>query len=116
MQWRQGTRELDWGWRDVVMHALASNASVHARPCIYCHLDASADNDALRELRFVPADTTQLAAIFEAFNEGAALNPDPVNEMEGEGDWVFNDDEVYGAMGANPGLHGAANEAFVRNS
>jgi len=101
--WRpaNGGETQAWAWREVVMHAEASDEAVHARPCLYCHL-TGADEETLRELRFVPKEGAVVHALFSAFNQGAELNPDPIDhDNDDEGDWIFNHAEVYGANGHN---------------
>ncbi len=50
--------------------------------------------DSLSEIRFVPADDAAINAIFTAMSDGAALNPDPEEDAEGAGEFVFDEDEV----------------------
>ncbi len=84
-------------------HALArdtSNADVIPRPCIYCQLDDP--NDELHEVWFVPEDDpATLDDMFAAFTYSASLNPDPVEEDEGN--FYYNEDEVGHASNAVPG-------------
>lgn len=81
------------------MHAVASEAGLYSEPCLYCQLDEEDEEENIVELCFVPPTHGEdaLSALFEAFNQGASLNPDPVQpDQEGEGDWIFNEVEVYG--------------------
>jgi len=74
-------------------HALAretSGSDFISQPCIYCQIDDSSDE--YHEARFIPEDSTSLDQIYAAFSECASLNPDPIEEEEGE--WIYNEDEV----------------------
>jgi hypothetical protein len=76
----------------ITLHAVCRDTNLFPLPCIYCQLDS----EELRELRFVPIDSSNLYEIYQAFCEGAALNPDL--EQEGEGDFVFNPEEVAAGL------------------
>jgi nucleotide-sensitive chloride channel 1A len=79
----------------IMCHALAREPSFHfTKACVYCQLDS--DDEQFHELRFVPQQQQQLDAIYKAFSECAALNPD--EELEGEGDFIYNEDEVQQGM------------------
>ena len=72
-------------------HNIASDAHEHPEE------DESDDNDpydAACELRLVPADESSLSAMFAALSDGAALNPDPMDDQEDAGDFIFNEEEV----------------------
>ena len=58
--------------------------------------DGMADDpfDEVSEIRFVPADDAAINAIFTAMSDGAALNPDPEEDAEGAGEFVFDEAEV----------------------
>jgi len=90
-------------FHNLMCHAIAksNNSSDFPQACLYCQLDSE---DEIHELRFVPEsdpnamDATGASGILEsmykAFSECALLNPDP--ELEGEGDFIFNEDEILG--------------------
>jgi len=95
-----------------------------SHPCLYCQLDVEMNEEEeqgeeneegknesnghqngnnnsnnnnvnisnVSELRFVPQNVSMLDTMFKAFSKGAELNPD--EESEGEGDLIYNDDEV----------------------
>lgn len=97
----------------LMCHAISREPTTHfSHSCIYCQLDI--DDPNYFEARFVPEgtnsffdfseikltlsslDSSSLTNIYEALCECAALNPDPVEEDEGE--FFFNEDEVnFGA-------------------
>jgi hypothetical protein len=77
----------------ITCHAVARAHSFEgfAQACLYCQFDTDADE--FYDARFVPEDASALDNIYKAFSEGAALNPDPIEETEG--DFYFNEEEVY---------------------
>ena len=72
-----GGTEFAIEFRLIILHAICRDANAFPHPCIYCQLDL---NNALcetsSEIRFVPADSSSLDDMFNAFSEGAALNPE----------------------------------------
>ncbi|KAG2485070.1 hypothetical protein HYH03_016167 [Edaphochlamys debaryana] len=115
----------------IVMHAISSDPSAYARPCLYLQLDegdgdvimggmagggaaAGANGDAgaggedeeeegegeeeegSAEVRLVPTDATQVGDLFKVLCDCAALNPD--SEVEGEGDFFFDEAEVMAGL------------------
>eukprot|EP00850_Spirogloea_muscicola_P000215 SM000001S04617 [mRNA] locus=s1:1251635:1253809:- [translate_table: standard] len=119
----------------LTMHAISRDTDAYPHPCIYMQIQGREDDDedhvgingdeeaegdpmaaeaapvedlsAVKEMRLVPNDPSTLDRIFQVLCECAALNPDPVVEQEGEGEWFFNSDEVLapGAVTHNGG-HG----------
>eukprot|EP00850_Spirogloea_muscicola_P015303 SM000116S24224 [mRNA] locus=s116:131429:133672:- [translate_table: standard] len=119
----------------LTMHAISRDTDAYPHPCIYMQIQGREDDDgdhggingddeaegdpmaaealpvedlsAVKEMRLVPNDPSTLDRIFQVLCECAALNPDPVVEQEGEGEWFFNSDEVLapGAATHNGG-HG----------
>lgn len=92
---------------DIMMHALASPSEDFAKHSIYMQLDGAQagddedGNDAgPPEVRLVPAEPSQMDAIFQALCEGALANPDPDAE-EDEGDFFYDEDEVANGAAAN---------------
>jgi len=51
------------------------------------------------EARFVPSNPSLLEQMYKAFNHCASLNPDPI--QEDEGDFFFNEEEVQQGAAAN---------------
>uniref|UniRef100_A0A6B2LN43 Uncharacterized protein n=1 Tax=Arcella intermedia TaxID=1963864 RepID=A0A6B2LN43_9EUKA len=86
-----------WGYKDILMHAITTDPDFSA-PCIYCHLDGG-DEEEVNEARFVPESEADLNALFNAFSKGAELNPDEVDEDEG--DFFFNPDEIMSGLSLN---------------
>jgi len=106
----------------VTLHAVSRDGGAHPRPCLYCQVDApgegagEGDAEGFRELRLVPATDEALAALYDAFCEGVALNPDSdaSSDEGGEGSGMFFDVEevAAGALGgAGAGGAGAAGAA-----
>lgn len=78
-------------FHQIMCHALAREKSFHFNfPCVYCQLDS--EDETFHEMRFVPSNDTDLTSMYRAFSDCAAMNPDP--EEEGEGDFVFDENEV----------------------
>eukprot|EP01089_Gocevia_fonbrunei_P021711 TRINITY_DN8528_c0_g1_i1.p1 TRINITY_DN8528_c0_g1~~TRINITY_DN8528_c0_g1_i1.p1 ORF type:complete len:179 (-),score=39.94 TRINITY_DN8528_c0_g1_i1:42-578(-) len=78
----------------ILIHAVSTDTSSFPFPCIYSQL--SSDDEEYNECRFVPGNHSldSVNLIYNAMCEGAALNPDP--EEEGEGDFFYNENEVEG--------------------
>mmetsp|Transcript_3791 Transcript_3791/g.5293 ORF Transcript_3791/g.5293 Transcript_3791/m.5293 type:complete len:238 (-) Transcript_3791:408-1121(-) len=79
----------------IILHAISNDPETHSRPCIYCQLDSDSE-DLPRESKFVPSDESKLQSLFKAFCDAAALNPDPPEpgEQEGDDELIFNEEEV----------------------
>ncbi|KAH7279699.1 hypothetical protein KP509_37G032300 [Ceratopteris richardii] len=103
------------------MHAISRDPEAYPFPCIYTQIDhddefdynedESSVNQSFRdlsrvqEMRLVPSDPAVLEDLFKALCDCALLNPDQVEEAEGEGEWFFNEDEVLaGAIGHSNGI------------
>lgn len=98
------------GFLAVSLHAVSRDPEAYPSPCIYTQIengveeDESEDSDAesnetldlskVTEMRLVPSDPDQLDTLFEIFCECAELNPEPVDEDEGEHNWVFSADQL----------------------
>jgi len=97
----------------ISLHATSRDTTHFSHPCLYCQLDVEEEHNEgddeegedgevdvnqingevqYSEMRLVPQDPNTLSAIFDAFSQGAALNPD--QENEDEGNFFFNHDEV----------------------
>merc|ERR1711865_1031745 len=96
-----GGNKASFDYRAIIMHSISTDPLNYPRPCIYCQIDTDfctsvslggVEPPTVEEVRFVPADDASLAMIFDAMSKGAALNPDPVEE--GEGDWIMNDADI----------------------
>ncbi|KAL4860258.1 Chloride conductance regulatory protein ICln [Chlorella vulgaris] len=120
----------------IAMHAVATDAESSQRPCLYLQLDNGCDDggafglgsggsassgnsasgsedseeeadDLLPELRLIPAEESQLEALFQAFCEGAERNPDTSDEEEGEGaGFFYNQDEALAGAAQGMALGG----------
>ncbi|KAL6060388.1 Methylosome subunit pICln [Balamuthia mandrillaris] len=85
----------------ILLHAISRDSSAFPYPCIYCQLDSSQQGEdeeetITDEARFVVPEE-KLSSVYDAFCSCAALNPDQVEEDEGE--FVFNREEVYRGSG-----------------
>ncbi|KAL1203869.1 Chloride conductance regulatory protein ICln [Cardamine amara subsp. amara] len=94
----------------ISLHAVSRDPEAYSSPCIYTQIEVVEDEDdesdtestevldlsKIREMRLVPSDSSQLDTLFDVFCEGAELNPEPVEEEEGESghNWVFNADQM----------------------
>jgi hypothetical protein len=58
---------------NIILHAISRDTNAFPKECIYCQVD---ENSTSIEMRFVPSNRLQLDIIFQAFCEGARLNPD----------------------------------------
>ncbi|MCO5609702.1 hypothetical protein L7F22_063934 [Adiantum nelumboides] len=106
------------------MHAISRDPEAYPLPCIYTQIEAddefdygddagdelsdyqdSNDLSRVQEMRLVPSDPSVLDNLFKVLCDCALLNPDPVEEHEGEGEWFFNEEEVLaGAIGHSNGV------------
>mmetsp|Transcript_10914 Transcript_10914/g.17163 ORF Transcript_10914/g.17163 Transcript_10914/m.17163 type:complete len:157 (-) Transcript_10914:424-894(-) len=105
-------------WRQVLMHAVSRDTSYFPHPCIYCQIkddagilsngngnSAEEDNDeadvevATQDVRYVFDDPDVLAIMFTVYSQCQALHPD---QEEGEGDFMFDEDEVARGAGGIP--------------
>eukprot|EP01116_Phalansterium_solitarium_P001165 TRINITY_DN10946_c0_g1_i1.p1 TRINITY_DN10946_c0_g1~~TRINITY_DN10946_c0_g1_i1.p1 ORF type:complete len:209 (+),score=47.22 TRINITY_DN10946_c0_g1_i1:28-627(+) len=77
-------------FRTIICHAIARGGTFEhfQSPSIYCQLESTD----LYEARFVPEDSNALDTMFKAFSECASMNPDPIEEDEG--DFFYDADEV----------------------
>ncbi|KXZ42324.1 hypothetical protein GPECTOR_161g123 [Gonium pectorale] len=100
----------------VVMHAISRDPSSFAKPCIYLQLDEGSedmrmagaaeeeggegeeeeDDDIAAEVRLVPTEEGKVDELFKVLCDCAALNPD--SEVEGEGDFFFDEAEVMAGL------------------
>ncbi|PRP85635.1 hypothetical protein PROFUN_06424 [Planoprotostelium fungivorum] len=88
------------GWHidfyHITCHAVAKANSFdgQTQDCIYCQLDNEEED--YYEMRVIPTEgtATTLSTLYKAFCDVAEMNPDP--EEEGEGDFIFNEEEVNG--------------------
>ncbi|KAL3521439.1 hypothetical protein ACH5RR_019588 [Cinchona calisaya] len=96
----------------ISLHAVSRDPEAYPSPCIYTQIengieeDESEDSDSesnealnlskITEMRLVPSDPDQLDTLFEIFCECAELNPEPIDEEEGEHNWVFSADQLEG--------------------
>ncbi|KAJ3268177.1 hypothetical protein HDV01_003360 [Terramyces sp. JEL0728] len=76
----------------ILMHAISRQDPVTQKPLIYCQLDDSLCQEedlAAFEMKLLPADESQLEAIYNALAECSALHPDPQDDLDLNGDgWV----------------------------
>jgi len=94
------------------VHAISNDTSFFSYPCIYCQLES----EITPEIRLVPQQTDRLSNLYEAICAGAILNPDV--EEEGEGDFIFNKEEVeMGSRGEHffPVQNGDAMESVTHD-
>ncbi|KAG6391909.1 hypothetical protein SASPL_149673 [Salvia splendens] len=96
----------------VSLHAVSRDPEAYPEPCIYAQIENGAEEDEsedsesetddtlnlskITEMRFVPSDPNQctLDRLFTVFCECAELNPDPIEEDEGENNWIFSADQL----------------------
>ncbi len=117
----------------MLLHAIQRDPQAFPHPCIYAQLDdevaeeafatasmrqqasaaaaeeaAEADEDAadeahpISDLRFVPENAGLLDAMYHAMSECAKLNPDS-DLSDGEGDFMYNAEEIQNGFLANAG-------------
>uniref|UniRef100_A0A7S3R6W3 Methylosome subunit pICln n=1 Tax=Dunaliella tertiolecta TaxID=3047 RepID=A0A7S3R6W3_DUNTE len=99
----------------IMMHAVSRDTSSFPKPCIYIQLDDGSedmqqdegseeeedggpDADVAAEVRLVPQDSSKIDEIFKLLCDYAALNPDSDAEADGEGDFYFDEAEVYAGL------------------
>jgi hypothetical protein len=80
---------LCWHFREIALHAIARGSDAFPRSSIYCQLAVEGEGDdeeniRLQELRLVPSDDLSLAQLFDVLSQGAAMNPDPMDESDGD--------------------------------
>ncbi|XP_048588679.1 methylosome subunit pICln isoform X1 [Nematostella vectensis] len=73
----------------ISVHAICRDTAKFPHQCIYCMLDSPLegnddDEEAVGEVRFVPANISALETMFNAMSDGQALHPDPQEEEEEE--------------------------------
>ncbi|KAL2623652.1 hypothetical protein R1flu_003857 [Riccia fluitans] len=101
------------------MHAISRDTNAYPLPCIYTQIETGdsdseyeeADEDemeaalenhveedvaSVKEMRLVPRDPNILDQLFQVLCDCALLNPDPEGAPEGEAEWYFNVNEVFG--------------------
>eukprot|EP00658_Telonema_sp_P-2_P032224 TRINITY_DN23913_c0_g1_i2.p1 TRINITY_DN23913_c0_g1~~TRINITY_DN23913_c0_g1_i2.p1 ORF type:complete len:118 (-),score=21.02 TRINITY_DN23913_c0_g1_i2:99-452(-) len=62
-----------FGYEAIMMHSISTDAANFPRPCIYCQIDTEGcftvqigeEVNEVQEVRFVPADETQVGAMFD---------------------------------------------------
>ncbi|KAI5670199.1 hypothetical protein M9H77_10563 [Catharanthus roseus] len=98
----------------ISLHAVSRDPEAYPSPCIYTQIDTGVEDDEsdgvdsdcaevldlskISEMRLVPSDPNQLDTMFEVFCECAELNPEPIEEEEGEHNWVFSVDQMVGEV------------------
>ena len=122
--WLGTERCFDFSVMRILLHAVTSDPSSYARPCLYCQLDmddtaepsisfgdaevdvagykdADDEEDAFivecstGEVYLCPTDTAELEPLFQALSKAALLCPDPDDDEDGvAGDWIYNEAEV----------------------
>eukprot|EP01101_Sappina_pedata_P001630 TRINITY_DN11710_c0_g1_i1.p1 TRINITY_DN11710_c0_g1~~TRINITY_DN11710_c0_g1_i1.p1 ORF type:complete len:179 (+),score=57.47 TRINITY_DN11710_c0_g1_i1:51-539(+) len=88
----------------ISLHAIARSPGTFSSPCIYCHLDISEDQSEetpITEAFLAPQDPSTLDEIYGAMSHGASLNPDPVEEGEGDFFYGGEEDEIDEAVFQN---------------
>ncbi|GIL88781.1 hypothetical protein Vretimale_19626 [Volvox reticuliferus] len=99
-------------YRQLMVHAISRDPASFPKPCIYLILDEGSEDmmqpadeeedadgeaeDIPAEVRLVPAEENRIDEIFKVLCDCAALNPD--SEVEGEGDFFFDDAEVMAGL------------------
>ena len=90
---------------DDAVSQVQSDLDVFANPDQPSHENDGEDEDgqdneaATHDVRFVPDDPNFLGVLFTVFSECQALHPE--DQEEGEGDFMFNEDEVIRGAGQN---------------
>ncbi|TMW56142.1 hypothetical protein Poli38472_008790 [Pythium oligandrum] len=98
-----------YGWEvsQITLHAISRDPAAFPQPCLYCQIGT----EKISEVRFVPAEDKQLSELFSALSKSAEMNPDDEEDEDdenlgGEGDWIYNEDEVEnGARAAQIAAH-----------
>ncbi|GLC40100.1 hypothetical protein PLESTB_001942900 [Pleodorina starrii] len=100
-------------YQQIMMHAISRDPTSYAKPCIYLQLDEGSEDMGMggaggdgeeeeeeeqvsAEVRLVPAEDAKVDEIFKVLCDCAALNPD--SEVEGEGDFFFDEAEVMAGL------------------
>ncbi|CAI9108453.1 OLC1v1008043C1 [Oldenlandia corymbosa var. corymbosa] len=99
----------------VSLHAVSRDPEAYPSPCIYTQIETGVEDDEsessdsennetldlskITEMRLVPSDPDQLDTLFEIFCDCAELNPEPVDEEDGEHNWVFSADNLVTESG-----------------
>ncbi|XP_073043694.1 chloride conductance regulatory protein ICln-like isoform X1 [Primulina eburnea] len=95
----------------VSLHAVSRDPETYPSPCIYAQIESGAEDDEMddsdsdsnnnldlskiTEMRLVPSDPNQVDTLFAIFCECAELNPDPIEDDDGEGhNWNFGADQL----------------------
>eukprot|EP01018_Ginkgo_biloba_P019762 Gb_09109 [translate_table: standard] len=100
----------------ISLHAVSTDPEAYPLPCIYAQIesmetdgygdeleepdsvsDEHLDLSLVTEMRLVPSDASTLDNLFRVLCACAELNPEPNGELEGEGDWVFNAEDMVNA-------------------
>jgi hypothetical protein len=107
--WIGSEKAFDFDIPFITLHAVSKDPQTYVKPCVYCQVDTEDDemygendddedtDDQITEFYLIPEEEKDLSTIFEALSHAALLNPDPEDEMEGdggEGEFIFNQDEV----------------------
>lgn len=81
----------------IVLHAMTHDEATYPKPCLYCQLDASSEDDeeAFEECFFVPSDEATLQKLFETFSEAAQRNPDADDNEDDDYFGVTSDELIY---------------------
>jgi len=108
----------------ISLHAVSRDPEAYELPCIYAQIetaesdgygdeledqnstnDENLDLSQVTEIRLVPSDPSTLDNIFKVLCACAELNPEPVGELEGEGDWIFSAEDMMNSnLGAVNGI------------
>ncbi|EFJ48103.1 hypothetical protein VOLCADRAFT_120923 [Volvox carteri f. nagariensis] len=97
-------------YRQLMVHAISRDPASYPRPCIYLILDKGSEDmmdgeedsnedegeEVAAEVRLIPAEESKIDEIFKVLCECAELNPD--SEVEGEGDFFFDEAEVMAGL------------------
>ena len=85
-----GSVEVGKGWefRDIALHAISRACENFKFPAIYCQLipteQSQNDEYETQEIRFVPSTDSMLQGIYDTMSKGAAMNPDPMSDDDGQ--------------------------------
>ncbi|KAI4479019.1 hypothetical protein M0804_011481 [Polistes exclamans] len=98
-------------YQHISVHAISQDQQIHPRQCLYImvedfsdvQLSPSTENDSdneddegdtpTTEMSFVPDDSTNLEAMFEAMNQCQALHPDPQDSFSDDEEDIYEDAE-----------------------